>query len=257
MSAGTQTVGGAKTFSSALTVNPTTNQLVLGGVSAGNTTTISATAPASNAIYTIPDVGTSANFVMSAGTQTVGGALTLSGTVVFSNAAPIKMNGGGSTFITLAINGPVTDRVYTFPDVSTDANVLLSRVVTSTVATTGATNPTSSNSNTVIGIPVLSGNATATLPAVASSTGLRFRYVVTSGVTALGFTFTISTSDTHVLSGNYLLVSTSTTVTFGTHATLTFSATTAKNGDWLEFFCLNGKWLVSGSGFGAASIAVA
>jgi hypothetical protein len=127
----------------------------------------------------------------------------------------------------------------------------------STVAASGATNPTYLNSGQTIGIPVLTAGATAQLPAVATSQGMKFKYVVTSGVTALGFTFQISTTDSHVLSGNFLMNSASTTVTFGTHSTLTFSASAAKNGDWLEFNCLNGKWLVSGSAFASAAIAVA
>ncbi len=82
--AGSQTFDGAKTFSSAVTVTPTTNQLVLGVT---NTTTISATAPAASATYTIPDVGTSANFVMTSGTQTIAGNKTISGITTFSGAS--------------------------------------------------------------------------------------------------------------------------------------------------------------------------
>jgi hypothetical protein len=127
MSAGAQTIAGSNTFTTALTINPVSNQLVLGGVSAGNTTTISATAPASSATYTIPDVGTSANFIMSTGTQTISGAKTFSSSVLFSNATPIIMNGGGSTTTTLVIAGPVGNVIYTFPDAGTNANVLLSQ----------------------------------------------------------------------------------------------------------------------------------
>lgn len=64
-----------------LNIAKTTNQIVLGTTL---TTTISATAPASSSIYTIPDVGTSANFVLSAGSQTIGGAKTFSAASVFS-----------------------------------------------------------------------------------------------------------------------------------------------------------------------------
>jgi hypothetical protein len=78
LTAGTQTIGGAKTLSSALTITPTTNQLVLGG--GGKTTTISATQPAASAVYTIPDVGTTGSFVMSAGAAVQGDILYYSGT---------------------------------------------------------------------------------------------------------------------------------------------------------------------------------
>lgn len=81
MSAGTQTIAGAKTFSTQVIINPTTNQIVLGVT---NTTTISATAPASSAVYTIPDVGTTASFVMTAGTQTIAGTKTFSSAPVIS-----------------------------------------------------------------------------------------------------------------------------------------------------------------------------
>src|SRR5580692_5653868 len=47
LSQGAQTIAGSNTFTSTLKINPVSNQLILGGVSAGNTTTISATAPAS------------------------------------------------------------------------------------------------------------------------------------------------------------------------------------------------------------------
>ena len=53
----------------------TTNQLVLGTT---KTTTISATAPGTSLVATIPDPGGSCNFLMSAGAQTATGILTLS-----------------------------------------------------------------------------------------------------------------------------------------------------------------------------------
>ncbi len=72
---GTQTITGAKTFSSAITITPVTNQLVLGVT---NTTTISATAPAASRTYTMPDAGGAADFVLTAGNQTLGGTKTFS-----------------------------------------------------------------------------------------------------------------------------------------------------------------------------------
>lgn len=75
MTAGTQTIGGAKTFSSAVTVNPTTNQIVLGVT---NTTTISSTAPAASRTVTLPDAGANSSFVLTQGTQTIAGQTTLS-----------------------------------------------------------------------------------------------------------------------------------------------------------------------------------
>lgn len=51
-----------------LTIPKTSSQLVLGTT---NTTTISATAPAASRVYTIPDVLAAADFVMTAGSQTI------------------------------------------------------------------------------------------------------------------------------------------------------------------------------------------
>lgn len=76
---GTQTIGGAKTFSSAVTVNPTTNQLVLGVT---NTTTINSVAPAASRVVTIPDAGGASSFVLTLGTQTLAGATTFSNATV-------------------------------------------------------------------------------------------------------------------------------------------------------------------------------
>lgn len=84
MTAGSQTVGGAKTLSSALTINPTTNQLVLGVT---NTVTITSPAPAASRVYTLPDAGGAASFALTAGTQTITGANTFSGGVTVATTA--------------------------------------------------------------------------------------------------------------------------------------------------------------------------
>ncbi len=68
---GTQTISGATTFASAVTVQPTTNQLVLGVT---NTTTISATAPSASRTYTLPDVGQSTDVLL--GVKQFGTAIT-------------------------------------------------------------------------------------------------------------------------------------------------------------------------------------
>lgn len=97
----------AATFTSA------TNQLILGTT---NTTTISATAPASSATYTIPDVGTSANFILSAGTQTIGGTKTFS-------AGVIKLTATNNAILTAATMA--ADRTLTIPDPGTDASFVM------------------------------------------------------------------------------------------------------------------------------------
>jgi len=61
LSEGTATIAGAKTFSSAVTVTPTTNQLVLGVT---NTTTINSVAPAASRTHQISDVAGNGFFAL-------------------------------------------------------------------------------------------------------------------------------------------------------------------------------------------------
>ena len=84
VSTGTQTIAGAKTFSSAVTISATTSQIVLGTT---NTTTITSPAPAASRVYTIPDVLANASFVMTQGAQTITGIKTFN-----SSAGPIQFN---------------------------------------------------------------------------------------------------------------------------------------------------------------------
>lgn len=99
MTQGTQTIVGATTFSTALTITPVTNQIVLGTT---RTVTITAPTPASaSRTWTIPDLGADATFMALGGTQTVTGAKTLSATLTMSGAT-IAM---GSNKITGLANG--------------------------------------------------------------------------------------------------------------------------------------------------------
>lgn len=158
MTGGTQTVGGAKTLSSALTVNPTTNQLVLGVT---NTTTINATAPASSRVYTLGDAGGAASFVLTAGAQTLT-SKTLTAPITtglqagVSNAlTAVGTNRGNSLALTADVNN-----------------------VTSAAAGTGVTLPAGVIGATVIvfsnganAIQVY-GNGSDTIDTVAGSTGV-------------------------------------------------------------------------------------
>lgn len=105
-----QTITAAKTFSSALTITPTTNQLILGTT---NTTTISATAPSASRVYTIPDAGGNADFVLTAGAQTIGGAKTFSASTTLGAASDTPY----TTYHTLNKNFSVGT-----PSTATDAN---------------------------------------------------------------------------------------------------------------------------------------
>lgn len=73
--------GSTITAATQLRVSATSNQLRLGDISA-NDVIISSTAPAADSVYTIPDVGTTANFIMSAGTQTINGIKTFGSGIV-------------------------------------------------------------------------------------------------------------------------------------------------------------------------------
>jgi len=126
MSAGTQTVGGAKTFTTAVTINPTSNQLVLGGVGPSNTITLTAPTPAGSRTYTIPDVLANADFIMSFGTQTVGGSKTFSSAVTISPTGNQIVLGSGNTITlnaaTILYGAP---RQYSFPEAGADCSFVM------------------------------------------------------------------------------------------------------------------------------------
>lgn len=90
-----------------VTIKATTNQIILGTT---NTTTINATAPAASRVYTIPDAGGSASFVLTTSTdgQTIAGTITLSETTNWNtllstnqweiaDTTPTLMSAGDST----------------------------------------------------------------------------------------------------------------------------------------------------------------
>lgn len=129
------TFAGAKTFSSAVTISPTTNQIVLGDT---NTTTISATAPSASRVVTIPDPGGAASFVMTEGTQTINGAKTFSSTIATSgitNTAGVDIQGTNTndnaaagfvgeyteSIISVGQNAPTTDQYGDLTSISLTA----------------------------------------------------------------------------------------------------------------------------------------
>jgi hypothetical protein len=109
------TTGG--TLSGALTISPTTNQVVLGTT---NTTTISATAPASSVVYTLPDAGAAANIVLDHGTNTFSGTTNFNTLVVFNNApkytvfdksssdSPITLDARLTNVVDVSVDGAIT-----------------------------------------------------------------------------------------------------------------------------------------------------
>jgi len=107
MSEGTQTIGGAKTFSSAITVNAASNQLALS--SGVNLLTINSGTSAAARTYTVPDSGAAASFVMTQGAQTIAGLKTFNNDIVagaatlalFNTVATTLNIGGAATAVTL------------------------------------------------------------------------------------------------------------------------------------------------------------
>lgn len=83
---GNQTIGGVKTFTDSVTLSGTSNQLVLGD---GNTITLTAPTPAASLVYSLPDVGSAASFVMTEGAQTINGATTFGTSILLPTTGGI------------------------------------------------------------------------------------------------------------------------------------------------------------------------
>jgi hypothetical protein len=159
MTEGAQTINGIKTFTSApvfpalslpfITLTNVTNQVVLG---TGNTITLNAPAPAASRVYSLPDVLANADVVLTAGTQTIGGAKTFSSTIT-DTALTNQLILGAATNITLTAPAPAASRVYTIPDVLSAASFVMT-AGTQTIA--GA-----KTFSTSITLPTSGGTATA------------------------------------------------------------------------------------------------
>lgn len=104
----TVTAGGATISAGALTVAATSNQIVLGTT---NTTTISATAPSASRVYTMPDVGGAADFVMTAGNQTIGGTKTFSAAVLFPDGTVSAPSIAFSSDTNTGLYWPAADQI--------------------------------------------------------------------------------------------------------------------------------------------------
>lgn len=159
----------------AISIAGTSNQFVLGTTT---TTTISATAPASSAVYTIPDVGTTGNFILSAGTQSI------TGTKTFTNSA-LKLLGsstGATTFT--SDNAGATN--YTLHTPAADSTLAAIGVAQTWTAIQTFTNSdvkllgSSTGANTFTALNSSATNYTTSVPAVtgvlATTTGANLFY---------------------------------------------------------------------------------
>jgi hypothetical protein len=241
---GNQTLSPALSLENTLSILPTTNQLVLGTT---DTTTISATAPASSAVYTIPDVGTTADFVMTAGAQDIGGAKTFlasptfPATVNYVSVGSITKGGAGALTLTAAgvssITVPtVTGTMITSADTGTVTNTMLAGSIAdsklSTITTAGkvsnsATTATASNNaNTIV-----ARNAVGDFAAGTISASLNGNATTASSATVLatarniwGQSFNGSANISGAITG-------ATTIQMGTQAnkaTLTYTTNTTR-----------------------------
>ncbi len=122
LSAGTQTISGAKTFSSAITCSATSNQITLGTT---NTVTLTSPAPAASRTYTIPDTSANSSFVMTDSAQTINGIKTFSSALTCS-ATTNQITLGTTNTVTINSTAPSASRIYTIPDAGSDATFVLS-----------------------------------------------------------------------------------------------------------------------------------
>lgn len=78
-----------------------------------------------NAIYTIPNVGALADFVMTAGNQTIGGSKTLSSALTISAASNQLALSTGVNLLTITSGTSAAARTYTVPDVGATSSFIM------------------------------------------------------------------------------------------------------------------------------------
>ncbi len=232
---GNITINGNKTFSSAITINPTTNQIVLGVT---NTVTINSTAPSSSRTYTIPDTGANSSFVMTDGTQTINGNKTLTGTINLSSLTallPLQLDGsnniisaaislttgasgilpianGGTNSSTALVNGKIMVSAggKIVEGTSSTTPIFISETLTSTTnqLVLGTTNTVTLNSTA----PVAS--RTYTIP----DTGANSSFVLTDGNITINGSKTFSSAVTINPTTNQIILGVTNTVTINSVA---------------------------------------
>jgi len=124
-----QTIGGTKTFTSAVTLRGASNQLVFRTGAAGNTMTLTAPNISANRTYTIPDAGLNSSFVMTNGNQSIGGSTTFTSSIISqgsNNQLTFRTGSLGTNTIILTAPTISANRTYTIPDVSANANFVMS-----------------------------------------------------------------------------------------------------------------------------------
>ena len=122
-----QTFTAVKTFTAAPIFQTVNNQFSLRTGVAGFEIDITAPTIGGNRVYTLPDVGADAEFVMNSGTQTIGGTKTFTAAPVFrtsSNQLTLRTGVAGNR---IDINAPTinSNRTYTLPDAGNDAKFVM------------------------------------------------------------------------------------------------------------------------------------
>lgn len=115
---GTTVFAGAKSFSSAVTITATTNQLVLSGPT--RTVTLTAPQPAtSSRVITFPDLVGDYSVVGTIGTQTIAGSKTFSSAVaITATSNHLVLSTSSNTLTISAATQATTGRTWTIPDIS-------------------------------------------------------------------------------------------------------------------------------------------
>jgi hypothetical protein len=170
-----------------LQITPTSNQLVLGST---NTTTISATAPAASRVYTIPDAGGAANFILSEGNQTIAGTKTFSGTAAFSGS--ITASGSGSA----DFSG--NSGAFSTSTGRNTLNGIIVYAVNSQLTANATINTTSVGTKTFIPLNS-SSDFTVTLPSTSGNDGIDYIFV---NIGTGAVTIQTSNSSTEYFDGN-------------------------------------------------------
>lgn len=201
------TITGTPTFSTAITITATTNQIVLGVT---NTTTINATAPSASRVYTLGDAGGAANFVLSSGALT-------SGRVPFVNANGVLVDDSDMSFSadTLTVTKLIASTSATISGLTSGRLVLAStsgllsdsssftysgNTLTAHTLTVSTGNLTLSNGNLVLGANKYVDFSATSSGTTGTATGKLFNdYEIGSFVPVLKFG---TTAQSYAASGN-------------------------------------------------------
>jgi len=210
MTAGDQSIAGAKTLSSALTITPTTNQLVLGTT---NTVTINAAAPAASRVYTIPAMSNASSFIMTEGagfsTYTTGDILyasaanTLSKLPIGTNGQFLTISSGIPAWTSSSSSGVSYDVASAQATSTTPANFLFNVGYGTATATTAGARIASVSTGTNTGATgltlIATGTGTSTATALSlAATGSSTKYALTIADNS-GFSGFGTTTPTHVV----------------------------------------------------------